>query len=371
MTVEIAVMPILTASLPLMTGALLAATPWLMRRRECFAVTVPESAQGNPQIRRLKVRYATIMATLTSVVSLASIALTVLGHPGAALVCMFASTLVLCVASFTLMLRYRRKVQALKRERGWAGGERQHSVAVIAEEGLPRPLSLAWNLVNAPVMAVTLVIGIVGYPLMPDMIPMHVDFAGNVTDWEPKGPGTVAFPLIVQAFITICLMAAHWSILRSKKGTDPEAPVASALGYALFARAQSVLLVATGAVVNAGVSLFQLTSIGIVGIGQAAAVLVLIVVALLVASVVVSVIYGQAGSRAVRRIEAAGQISFDDDAHWKLGVFYVNRDDASLFVPERFGIGWTMNFARPAAWAFMAGIAALTVAFVVVLAVLF
>ncbi len=370
MSGELTIVLILVISIQLVTGVLLSMTPWLMRRRECFAVTVPESAQRDPQIHRLKVRFTAIMAALTVALIAGSAALAIARHADAALICMFASTLVLCVVSFALMLHYRRKVQALKRERGWAGGE-QRSVAVIAEADLPRPLSLAWNLVNMPVMAVTLVIGIVGYPLMPDMIPMHVDLAGNVTDWEPKGPGTVAFPLIVQAFITVCMLAAHWSILRSKKGTDPEAPVASTLGYALFARAQSVLLVATGAAVNAGVSLFQLTSIGIVGLGQAAVVLVLIVVALLVASVVVSVIYGQAGSRAVRRIEAAGQISFDDDAHWKLGVFYVNGDDASLFVPERFGIGWTMNFGRPGAWAFVAGIVALAVAFVVVLALLF
>ena len=41
----------------------------------------------------------------------------------------------------------------------------------------------------------------------------------------------------------------------------------------------------------------------------------------------------------------------DDDRYWKLGIFYWNHDDASLFVPERFGIGWTINLGRPAAWA--------------------
>ena len=54
----------------------------------------------------------------------------------------------------------------------------------------------------------------------------------------------------------------------------------------------------------------------------------------------------------------------DDDEHWKLGVFYYNPDDASLFLPERFGIGWTMNWARPAVWAIMFAGLVLTVAFV-------
>jgi uncharacterized membrane protein len=35
--------------------------------------------------------------------------------------------------------------------------------------------------------------------------------------------------------------------------------------------------------------------------------------------------------------------------HWR-GVIYVNREDPALFVPKRFGIGWTLNFGRPASW---------------------
>ena len=33
-----------------------------------------------------------------------------------------------------------------------------------------------------------------------------------------------------------------------------------------------------------------------------------------------------------------------DDSHWILGSIYFNRDDPSVFVERRFGIGWTINF---------------------------
>ena len=36
---------------------------------------------------------------------------------------------------------------------------------------------------------------------------------------------------------------------------------------------------------------------------------------------------------------------------WKAGVFYSNRDDPALFVPKRFGIGYTLNFGNRWAWA--------------------
>lgn len=64
------------------------------------------------------------------------------------------------------------------------------------------------------------------------------------------------------------------------------------------------------------------------------------------------------------RMAASERLLADDDEHWKLGVFYYNPDDASLFLPERFGIGWTMNWARPAVWAIMLAGLVLTVAFV-------
>lgn len=35
---------------------------------------------------------------------------------------------------------------------------------------------------------------------------------------------------------------------------------------------------------------------------------------------------------------------------WKGGVFYFNREDPSLFVPKRFGIGYTINFANRWSW---------------------
>jgi uncharacterized membrane protein len=37
----------------------------------------------------------------------------------------------------------------------------------------------------------------------------------------------------------------------------------------------------------------------------------------------------------------------DDDRYWYAGFFYNNPDDPALFVPKRFGLGWTMNFGHP------------------------
>ncbi|MEW2502231.1 DUF5808 domain-containing protein [Amycolatopsis sp. NPDC047767] len=65
---------------------------------------------------------------------------------------------------------------------------------------------------------------------------------------------------------------------------------------------------------------------------------------------VFAVRYGQGGSR----LETADEpprdaVERDDDRFWKGGLLYVNRADHAVFVPKRFGIGWTLNFGNPVA----------------------
>lgn len=59
--------------------------------------------------------------------------------------------------------------------------------------------------------------------------------------------------------------------------------------------------------------------------------------------------------------------SLADNRLWKLGVFYVNREDPSMFVEKRFGLGYPINFANPKAVGLMVGLL-LLVALVLIVA---
>ncbi len=42
------------------------------------------------------------------------------------------------------------------------------------------------------------------------------------------------------------------------------------------------------------------------------------------------------------------ELNEKNDAYWKLGVFYYNKDDKRIFPPKRNPmLGWTINFANP------------------------
>ena len=69
-----------------LSGALLAATPWFMKKNECFAVTIPESAQADVRFLAFRKRYAAavLAVTLICAVALGAVSNVVLGKMSSA-----------------------------------------------------------------------------------------------------------------------------------------------------------------------------------------------------------------------------------------------------------------------------------------------
>ena len=355
------------ALLTLLAGGLLAAVPWLTRRREAFAVTVPESAQSDPRIARMRRIYLVTLLVISVACAAGSYALSLAANPLA----LSALTCAPVLAGFILMLVFRARVRAIKRAEGWrAHAQRTATVAGSAEKNAPKPLPLTWNLLYLPVILVTLAVTVALYPAMPDPVPVHYDASGVVDNYLAKGWQVIAMPVAVQAFLALSFAAAHWQMLRSRRPVAPESPTASALAYGMFVRAQSLTLLVTGLVIVTAIALMPLSFAGVVTPGQSIVALLVICVAAIVPNVGVSLVYGQAGSRLLRRMGAAGELDFDDDARWRLGVFYLNREDPSVVVPRRFGVGWAMNWGNPRSWGLVALFVAAVVAFVVVIELL-
>src|SRR5699024_12277234 len=87
----------------------------------------------------------------------------------------------------------------------------------------------------------------------------------------------------------------------------------------------------------------------------------LITFGMIVGAIVLSITTGQGGSRVKTAVAKDGKvIDRDDDMYWKLGQFYVNKNDPALFLEKRFGVGWTINFANP--WAVISLVAVIACA---------
>lgn len=353
---------VVTAAL---VGVVLVATPYLMPPTECFTVTVPPSAKDDPRVRTLFRTHAAVVALFT-VVGAATIALVL---PGAddvtAAVVIMAGTLLPMIGSFACMLFARRQVMALKQAEGWTVS-RAHSAAFVSDGSIPQPIPLAWELLHVAVVLALAAVALAAYDRLPEQIPMHAGLDGTVDGYAEKTIGVVLFPALIAAFMGATMTLAHWTILKSKRPVDPVAPATSALAYGQYARAQSIALLAGGLALSVATGAsFLLSSTGTVPLGTAGTITTVAAIAFAVVEVLVSVRYGQSGGRMAAELRTSDEVARDDDAFWKLGVFYVNRDDPSFVVPKRFGSGWTINLASPAGWLLVAAIVIASVAFAV------
>jgi uncharacterized membrane protein len=70
------------------------------------------------------------------------------------------------------------------------------------------------------------------------------------------------------------------------------------------------------------------------------------------------VLAGQGGTRGLAG--GSGAVGDrTDDRYWTGGLLYSNRADPAFLVEKRFGIGYTLNFAHPFAWALLTLIVAI------------
>lgn len=361
--------PALMVLIVVASGGLTAAMPWLEAHGQCFSVTVPDAAVADARLIALKRRYAQVTLALTALCGIAvggAFAVDPAGTLG--IVALIAATLVLILAPFVLMQVARTRVQAIKAAEAWHA-EHQLHVAAIGETDLPQALPLAWELLHLPLMLIALGLGAALMPSMPDRIAIHFDLAGTPNGWIDKGPAVIALPLAIMVFLALTMTACHLVLLSSKRGIASDAPATSAYGYALFVRAQSMMLVVLGLALNLVLALMPLTFAGIVSPNASFAAAMVVAAGAVVACVWLAYAYGQNGNRAVKLLSereagATGSesLNFDDDHFWHLGVFYANADDPAVVVPKRFGISWGLNWARPASWLVTLGLIALCAA---------
>lgn len=165
-------------------------------------------------------------------------------------------------------------------------------------------------------------------PSLPDPVPTHFDARGIANGWTPKAalPWVVfGIPVLIWAFTTalgILLALSQKDPLKAR--AMAMAPMRGLLGLGLALVMGFTLLAPAH---GPGVIL--------VGIGA--------FLALMVAGIVLM-------TRDFARLKAVDASL----AFYRWGLFYVNPDDDRIWVPKPIGVGWTLNFAKPASWAVLA-----------------
>jgi len=349
----------LPGSLPASAGVLvvLAAVAWLApgfaRPGRFFSVTVQPWLRGTPEGRRILWLYRLRVAMH----SLIAFGLLVLPGraPGATIPLSIAA-----LAGFGWLLAG--GYAAYRRARRQVLPHGVDPAAVQEAETLRRRVELpgGWTLQVGPFAALA---GAALYlrsrwDELPERFPIHWGFDGRPNGWANRNPAGVFGPLLVAAVVAAS-MALFASLLRQDRNTrGAEVPAAAerrfrrAVLWALLATEYLVVMV------SIQVSLLPLAAAA--AGGTPALPRIAPFVALILTFVVtVTVILARIGRGARLAAARDGVAQHQSDGSpvgrrspesWKAGIFYVNPDDPAIFVEKRFGIGYTLNFARPMSW---------------------
>ncbi|MBM3498201.1 MAG: DUF1648 domain-containing protein [Armatimonadetes bacterium] len=194
------------------------------------------------------------------------------------------------------------------------------------------------------------------YPALPERIPIHWNAAGQADGWTSKSPWPLASLLVMLAFMHGMLLALVVGMgqLRVRLPAQRAEEYREARERYLRVSAQGMnalrigILVMFSGIIWASVFGIERQAEGVAPPGMT---MVWIGTAILLLSIVWLIARGVQVRREMREIAGPGMLeSAAPTAGWVWGMFYCNRDDPSLWVEKRLGIGWTVNFAHRAAW---------------------
>ncbi|MFS0689084.1 DUF5808 domain-containing protein [Sporosarcina sp. 179-K 8C2 HS] len=337
-----------------------AAIPFLLKKTIAFGVTIPEGHTDDKALASYKKTFsATIffigiggmLAYMNWGVGMQEERLVFTG-----LVLQFGILLI----SMALYLYFHIKTMKRKRENNWGSNLRKVRVADLTSRSNDEMLP---SLMFALPIPITL--GLIGYTAtqygaMPELIPTHWGPDGQPDAFTGKSPFSVIALLLTLLLMQGMMLAINASTKKSGVKLNAAKRTTSRIQQLSFRKYTSWLLFLTSVSLTILFGFFQLTSIH----GNLGGPILMMAMPLgflfimLVATAVYAFKVGQGGSRIQLEIDEdpiPGVTDSDDDAYWKAGVFYVNKNDPSIFVEKRFGVGWTLNFGNPIGYLIIIG----------------
>ncbi|WP_318614282.1 DUF1648 domain-containing protein [Sporosarcina sp. YIM B06819] len=330
------------------------AIPFLLRRTIAFGVTIPEGYTDNMVVASYRKMYSAIISSI-GLISLFGFAFWANSNTVTEeqiVLIGLAIQFGILFLTMALYLYFHAKTTQLKRAHNWGADLKQIRIVDLAirtkDEMLP-------SSIYALPMAIT--IGLIAYTAsqygnMPDMIPTHWGPNGQPDAFSPKTPFSVIALLLIQLIMQGMLLGFNALIKRSGIKLNAAKSKSSQVQQLSFRKYSSWFLFMTTVLSTILMSFLHLSTIH-EGIGNTALMLIMplgFLLLILIGTAVYAFKVGQSGSRIAVAFEdeaTPGITDVDDDQYWKFGAIYVNKNDPSIFVEKRFGIGWTINFGQP------------------------
>lgn len=212
-------------------------TPKTTRKNILFGVKVPEEVLEDEEIKRLfkgfKRDNLIIGIPILFIISL------LLYYSSNVILLVFLIFVYMAIL-FLIYLKWNKKSKELKIEKGWdkIGGKIVMVDMRYSRDKKSRGIvSPIWFLVPIGIILFNIILVFVLYPTLPNKIPTHWNFQGNVSEYKDKSISTLLMMPLTQISMAIAIYFTYFIIGRSKQQINPNSPEESLKRNILFRKA--------------------------------------------------------------------------------------------------------------------------------------
>lgn len=343
-------------------------TPYYSRRGTPFGITVPSSHQQDSFIQMRKKRFFIQNVLLSILLSIPIVFLSNFEDQTAqdmwSGVYVIGAMLVFFVLTFVLYLKNRKAIQLWKKEEQIIVETKKERIVVDTNYHRDLNAVSTRTIVIVQLVIVLISVAVIGffYDRIPNQFPIHWN-SQNIPDRSvEKSPLSVMMMPTMQLLMIPVLAFSHYAFIKSKQKLLANYPQITSYQSKKFRRAWSINFLVTSIATQlllTSTNFFSLFFAEDMAFGWMGLLIGLFIFGIVGYSSFLTWKYGQGGEKLVfseidEPVEEVTEV--DEEKYWKLGVFYYNPEDPSIFVEKRFGIGSTINLARWQSWACIAGL---------------
>ncbi len=333
--------------------------PYMLKRTIIFGVTIPASFIHHHVVKQTKKIYSIAMFIiwLILLISYSIWALHINYNENLQVVVGIGTILFFILISLLFYAYFHYKLQKEKRQEQWGADLTEVKIASTSLSGQDGMLPLSYFISLVFVSLILIIYTYYQYPILPEQIPTH---------WGPNGKPDAfteknRFSIISLPLVMLVMQAMFVAISEGTKRSGIKISAfnmqRSAFNQIKKRKYTSWFMFLTAFLITILFSFLQLTTIhhDIIGQNIMLAMFITFIAVIFVGSIIFTFKVSRLEKEGYSSNLKEGIMDIDDDRYWKGGLMYFNKEDPSLFVEKRFGIGWTINFARPMSYVILFG----------------
>src|SRR5690625_4418984 len=159
----------------------IAFTPYLTRKTENFGVSIPESLYFRKDFKVMRKKYAFIVLIVLAAISGLLVLLAFFVASQTLYIIYTVSLFLYLISGFVIYFPFHRKMKAIKQAENWHNEKQPTLVVDTSFRKEKLAVSLGWFIIPFLICVGTWLITFLLYDQAPNQIPIHTDFAGNIT----------------------------------------------------------------------------------------------------------------------------------------------------------------------------------------------